>query len=35
MGSSFIPLVGVVATIDWTWHGSRRPLLDLSAAAVG
>jgi hypothetical protein len=21
MGSSFISLVGVVATIDWTWHG--------------
>ena len=25
---------GVVATLDWTWHGSRRPPLDLSSAAA-
>jgi hypothetical protein len=26
---------GVVATLDWTWHGSRRPPLDISRAAAG
>jgi hypothetical protein len=26
---------GVMATLEWTWHGSRRPPLDLSAAAAG
>jgi hypothetical protein len=26
---------GVVATLDWTWHGSGRPPLDMSRAAAG
>ena len=26
---------GVVATLEWTWHGSGRPPLDISTAAVG
>jgi hypothetical protein len=26
---------GVVATLDWTWHGSRRPPLDMSRADAG
>jgi hypothetical protein len=26
---------GVVATLDWTWHGSWRPPLDISRAAAG
>jgi hypothetical protein len=26
---------GVVVTLDWTWHGSRRPPFDISHAAVG
>ena len=25
---------GVAATLEWTWHGSRRPPLDVSRAAV-
>jgi hypothetical protein len=25
---------GVVATLDWTWHGSRRPPLHISTAAA-
>jgi hypothetical protein len=26
---------GVMATLEWTWHGSGRPPLDVSAAAAG
>jgi hypothetical protein len=26
---------GVVATLDWTWHGSRRPPFDIAHAATG
>jgi hypothetical protein len=26
---------GVMATLEWTWHGSGRPPLDMSTAAVG
>jgi hypothetical protein len=26
---------GVVVTLEWTWHGSRRPPLDLPHAAAG
>jgi hypothetical protein len=26
---------GVAATLEWTWHGSRRPPLDISHAAAG
>jgi hypothetical protein len=26
---------GVAATLEWTWHGSGRPPLDLSQAAAG
>ena len=26
---------GVVATLDWTWHGSRPPPIDISRAAAG
>jgi hypothetical protein len=26
---------GVAATLDWAWHGSGRPPLDVSAAAAG
>jgi len=26
---------GVMATLEWTWHGSGRPPLDMSTAAAG
>ena len=26
---------GVMATLEWTWHGSGRPPLDMPAAATG
>ena len=26
---------GVMATLEWTWHGSGRPPLDMSRAAAG
>jgi hypothetical protein len=26
---------GVAATLEWTWHGSRRPPLDIPHAAAG
>jgi hypothetical protein len=26
---------GAAATLEWTWHGSRRPPLDISHAAAG
>ena len=26
---------GVMATLEWTWHGSGRPPLDMSSAAAG
>jgi hypothetical protein len=26
---------GVMAMLDWSWHGSRRPPLEMRAAAVG
>jgi hypothetical protein len=26
---------GVAATLEWTWHGSRRPPMDISHAAAG
>ena len=26
---------GVMATLEWTWHGSGRPPLDMPAAAAG
>ena len=26
---------GVAVTLEWTWHGSRRPPLDVASAAAG